>query len=104
MPLHPNHYYLTTDRVAQVMDPENMPKGQWATPCCGKPWQWEHCNPQGGGARRCFSIHQPDGAWKFGFFGVQEHEVARQLENDLTFFKGVQLAAEMNGCEVTRET
>eukprot|EP00974_Lingulodinium_polyedra_P014605 1414073-Lingulodinium_polyedra.AAC.1 len=78
MPLLPNHYYYMADRVTGVVDPENMPKGQWATPCCGKPWQWEGYNPKGGGARRCFSITQPDGSWKFGFFGVQEPEVARQ--------------------------
>eukprot|EP00974_Lingulodinium_polyedra_P029888 2879583-Lingulodinium_polyedra.AAC.1 len=65
-----------------------MPKGSWATPCCGKPWNWERCNPKGGGARRCFSTRQPADTWQFGSFGVQEHEVARQLENDITFFKG----------------
>eukprot|EP00974_Lingulodinium_polyedra_P039101 3748145-Lingulodinium_polyedra.AAC.1 len=65
-----------------------MPKGHWAAPCCGKPWQWESYNPKGGGARRCFSIAQPDGTWRFGFFGFQEPETARQLENDITFFKG----------------
>eukprot|EP00974_Lingulodinium_polyedra_P068056 6590220-Lingulodinium_polyedra.AAC.1 len=49
-------------------------------------------------------MKQPDGAWNFGFFGVQEHETARQLENDITFFKGVQLAAEMGGAPITKDT
>eukprot|EP00974_Lingulodinium_polyedra_P068754 6657499-Lingulodinium_polyedra.AAC.1 len=49
-------------------------------------------------------MKQPNNTWHFGFFGVQEHETARQLEIDITFFKGVQLAAEMGGREVTKDT
>eukprot|EP00974_Lingulodinium_polyedra_P115108 11147369-Lingulodinium_polyedra.AAC.1 len=49
-------------------------------------------------------MKQPDNTWHCGLFGVQEHEVARQLENDITVFKGVQLAAEMGGVEVAKDT
>eukprot|EP00974_Lingulodinium_polyedra_P002886 269920-Lingulodinium_polyedra.AAC.1 len=69
MPLHHNHYDYMVKNNPAALELENGPQGTWATPCCGKSWSWDHCNPKGGGARRCFSMKQPDGTWNFGFFG-----------------------------------